>query len=297
MLTRAKSSSAWIRMRTPGSLAIVLAASISGGWGCTQRHVRHWDELAVGMDKPTVRRLLGTPTSEMGPVIGANRPATRPSELLIQAFLYNEVLDREGWVYGPPGLFGAFGNIFGPSPDAYVVYFDASGRVQGWRRPVEYVERQEREDALLREYLRLVCAGDGAAQAIDDQSWIPDAIDLPAPVPRRTSADTRGKAIFEWELPPHTPNDARFVFQIGVSAGESPANAPVAEWEPLTFMTPRTIARLDFDMPLDRDPRAYWPCARWVRRHQARGPHGNGSCLRRKRTGSGFSENESSEGT
>src|SRR5688572_24377421 len=151
-------------MQSPLAFVCVVLLPIAT-LSCTDRHVRHWHELAVGMDKPTVRRLLGTPTTELGPV---TRAATRPPDLFLLTLFYGEVFDRQGWVDNRPGLPGGLRNLFGPAGDAHVVSVHASGREQGGREPLtkDGPRPGATRRAFWRGYRALVVAADGAAEVV-----------------------------------------------------------------------------------------------------------------------------------
>src|SRR5687768_15025132 len=244
-------------MQSPLAFVCVVLLPIAT-LSCTDRHVRHWHELAVGMDKPTVRRLLGTPTTEMGPV---TRAATRPSDLFMLTLFYGEVFDRQGWVYHRPGLLSGLDNLFGPAVDAHVVYFDASGRVQGWREPLTKDDPRPgaTRRAFWRRYRELVVAADGAAEFVEEP--LPDlALDeaSPVPAPMRGTADAESRCEFQWDAPPGAPPGARYWVQIGVGEGKSATTAPVHEWPQLTIETPRTAMHLEFGMRVKEELLAYW---------------------------------------
>jgi hypothetical protein len=137
-----------------------------GAWGCTPRYEKNWHALRVGMDSQEVRELLGEPTAAL-PAL--TRATTRPSDRIMVALFLGDDFDRERWAYGPRGWFGSLANLFGPSRDAYVVYFDGARRVERWREPLDPREPDPRAspDHFFLAFARAACAEDGADEVFD----------------------------------------------------------------------------------------------------------------------------------
>lgn len=130
----------WNNLRLLASTALVGFLLL----GCCeeQHYAQHWDQLRTGMTKDEVRHLLGTPSCEVksGPAelsvdadFGKLRAAAAslPAEYSADLNALIEALDADWWGYGGVGMVPIF-----PPCDAYVLHFDADGKLLKWRKPM-----------------------------------------------------------------------------------------------------------------------------------------------------------------
>ena len=118
-----------------GAIAVGVALSR------TPRYVRNWHLVTVAMAKEDVLAVLGQPTVRSGPAAvavqgdGDSVPAVAAAGG-IGAALSGDT--DEYWAYVPRrlGVWKALDSVFGPSDEAFVVYFDADGKVAGCRGPL-----------------------------------------------------------------------------------------------------------------------------------------------------------------
>lgn len=117
MLARAAPNSRTLGAMDRIGASLVLLACALGA--CESRHQENWDRLRVGMNRSQVENLLGEPSSRY-------EPRTDNGKVVIA---------EERWQYGDNLSTLATGVVFPTDADAraWVVYFDADGRVSRFR--------------------------------------------------------------------------------------------------------------------------------------------------------------------
>ena len=99
------------------------------------KHVTNWSKMEVGMTKPQVIDLLGTPSLRVCPSQSKPQPDQSLIENIVGDAVVRALFDLwfERWHYGQNE---PFENIFRPSDDIYSVYFNEQDRVVRFRKPV-----------------------------------------------------------------------------------------------------------------------------------------------------------------
>lgn len=167
------------------------------------------------MTQQEVTALLGDPPEKSGPMTVGTQPATSPVDYIVrQAIL--DALDSgyERWHYDE---FGFLENLISPSPRAYVVYFDAAGRVVRWRRPVGQTSRPSGpyayEDLSDTErvggdYLETIvqCSDGPISPTLRPPLLI-------SPANKTVYSHYPREVVLQWSPAPETPSDAQYLVQ------------------------------------------------------------------------------------
>lgn len=115
--------------------------------GCkTPAYVTNWHQVQLGMTQDQVRNLLGEPHQVSAPMPDVLTPEIKVAStndkvdvapvlatIFARELVYG-LFDKqyERWRYGGESFF-----ILGSPKDAFIVYFDQNGKVNGFRRPTE----------------------------------------------------------------------------------------------------------------------------------------------------------------